>query len=55
MVRHHEEIMADMKARRKEMKAGREATENYPEKMEANSKEIKSVAFHEEVPKEKSQ
>jgi hypothetical protein len=44
----------EMKAWQKEMKAGREATEAYPEKMEANPEEIKSVAVHQEVPKEES-
>jgi hypothetical protein len=29
-------------------------TEAYPEKMEANPEEMKSVAVHEEVPKEES-
>jgi hypothetical protein len=55
MVSHHEEIMADMRARRKEMKADREAMEPYPDKLEVNSEEETSVVVHEEVPKEEAQ
>jgi hypothetical protein len=43
-----------MRTWRKEMRADREATEAYPERMEANAKKIKSVALHEEVPKEEA-
>jgi hypothetical protein len=36
------------------MKADQEATEGYPEKMEANPEEMKSLTVHEEVPKEEA-
>jgi hypothetical protein len=48
------EIIEDIRAWRKEMKSNQEATEAYPEKMEANPDEVKSVAEHEEVPKEEA-
>jgi hypothetical protein len=46
------EIIEDMRGWRTEMKSDREVTEAYPEKMEAYADEVKSVAVHEEVPKE---
>jgi hypothetical protein len=46
--------MAHIKSWRKGMKTDREATEPYPEKMEANPEEIKFVAMHEEVPAEEA-
>jgi hypothetical protein len=48
------EIIEDMRAWRKEMMSDQEATEAYPEKMVANPDEVKSVAVHEEVPKEEA-
>jgi hypothetical protein len=36
------------------MKANREAMKAYPENMEANPEEMKFVAVHDEVPKEKA-
>jgi hypothetical protein len=47
LVSHHEERRGDMRACRKEMKADREATETYPENMDANPEE--------EVPKQRPQ
>jgi predicted transcriptional regulator len=48
------EIVENMMAWRKEIKADREAMEVYPEKREANPEEMKSVAVHEEVPEEEA-
>jgi hypothetical protein len=40
MISRREEIMAHVRAWRKEMKTDRETTEAYPEKMEENPEEI---------------
>jgi hypothetical protein len=45
------EVTEDMRAWRREMKANREATEAYPEKIKVNPEEMKSIGEHEEVPK----
>jgi hypothetical protein len=47
-------ITEDMKAWQKQTKTNQTLTETYPEKMEANPKEIKSAVEHEEVLKKQA-
>jgi hypothetical protein len=51
---NQKKITEDMKAWQKEMKTNQTLTDTYPEKMEANPKEIKSAVGHEEVPKKQA-
>jgi hypothetical protein len=52
MVAHHEGKRARVNAWQEEVTACQEATKAYPEKMEANLKEMTFVSEQEKVPKE---